>query len=87
MLFRKKKLDYLSRVSSFLLLISILFDRVFDHAVVYVYLPKIAGIVVIATCILNRIYQYRYAKRGMKYTIDMIFAIGVICLSIYMIVS
>lgn len=41
----------------------------------------------IVACILNRIYQYRYAKRGMKYTVDMIFAIGAICLSIYIIVS
>ena len=65
----KKKLDYLSRVSSFLLLMSILLDRVFDHAVVYVYLPKIVGAVLIVAFSLDMIYQYRYAKRGKKYTI------------------
>lgn len=86
-LLEKKKLDYLSRVSSFLLLMSILLDRVFDYAVVYVYLPKIVGVVLIVAYSLDMIYQYRYAKRGKKYTIDMIFDIGVICLSIYMIVS
>ena len=77
----KKKVDYLFRVSSFLVLSAIVFDDVVT------YLSQIAGVVVIATCILNIIYQYHYAKRGMKYTVDMIFDIGVICLSIYMIVS